>query len=222
VPSTKQSADKCYHGPITKRGNCHARWMLIQAAQHLDKHPGPLGHFFRKLMKKKTRNVAVVAGARKLAWIGWMMLTRNEPYRYAIPKSTETKLAKLRVKATGERRRSGLGKGVKAVAKLPGGSRTVKSLAQVCASEGLPEPRGLSTGEQRTVEAADCQTYVAQIAAAQVVPRPKGGGRPRGKYAVANKPVSDAALAPRSGGDGAAAGGTGSSSLLHGAHHGSH
>ena len=41
VPSTKQSADKCYHGPITKRGNCHARWMLIQAAQRLDKHPGP-------------------------------------------------------------------------------------------------------------------------------------------------------------------------------------
>ena len=74
VPSTKQSADKCYHGPITKRGNCHARWMLIQAAQHLDKHPGPLGHFFRKLMKKKTRNVAVVAAARKLAWIGWTML----------------------------------------------------------------------------------------------------------------------------------------------------
>ena len=46
-------------------------------------------------MKKKTRNVAVVAGERKLAVIGWMMLKSNEPYRYAIPKSTETKLAKL-------------------------------------------------------------------------------------------------------------------------------
>ena len=62
VPSTKQSASQCYHGPITKRGNSHARWMLIEAAQHLDKHPGPLGCFFRRLMKKKTRNVAVVAG----------------------------------------------------------------------------------------------------------------------------------------------------------------
>ena len=61
VPSTKQSASQCYHGPITKRGNSHARWMLIEAAQHLDKHPGPLGCFFRRLMKKKTRNVAVVA-----------------------------------------------------------------------------------------------------------------------------------------------------------------
>ena len=31
VPSTKQSADKCYHGPITKRGNCHGA---------VDAHPG--------------------------------------------------------------------------------------------------------------------------------------------------------------------------------------
>ena len=104
VPSTKQSADQCYHGPITKRGNSQARWMLIEAAQHLDKHPGPLGHFFRRLAKKKTRNVAVVAGARKLAMIGWQMLTTKEPYRYAIPRTTASKLAKLRVKATGQRR----------------------------------------------------------------------------------------------------------------------
>ena len=214
VPSTKQSAEKCYHGPITKRGNCHARHMLVEAAQHLDKHPGPLGHFFRKLMKKKTRNVAVVAGARKLAWIGWTMLHANEPYRYAIPKSTEAKLAKLRVKATGERRKGGAGKGVKAVAKLPGGSRTIKSIAQVCASEGLPEPRELSAGEQRTVQAANCQTYVAEIATTQVVPRPKGTGRPRGKYAVADKPTTDARLAPRSGGI------TGSSSLIREDRHG--
>jgi transposase len=219
VPSTKQSADKCYHGPITKRGNSHARWMLIQAAQHLDRHPGPLGHFFRRLLKKKTRNVAVVAGARKLAWIGWTMLKTGEPYRYAIPRSTETKLAKLRVKATGERRQGGASQGVKAVAKLPGGSRTVKSLAQVFASEGLPEPRPLSRGEQRTVATADCAAYIEQITAAHLVPRPKGGGRPRGKYAVANKPITAAAIV-RSGGAGADGGGTGSSSLIHEARHG--
>ncbi len=119
VPCTKQSAEHCYHGPITKRGNSHARWMLIEAAQHLDKHPGPLGHFFRRLMKKKGRNVAVVAAARKLATIAWLMLMRNEPYRYAIPRSTETKLAKLRVKATGQRRKSGTPKGAKRQALLP-------------------------------------------------------------------------------------------------------
>ena len=81
----KQSADHCYHGPITKRGNSHARWMLIEAAQHLDKHPGPLGHFFRRLLRKKNRNVAVVAAARKLAVIGWQMLSQQRalPLRHA-------------------------------------------------------------------------------------------------------------------------------------------
>jgi hypothetical protein len=123
-------------------------------------------------------------------------------------------LAKLRVKATGQRRKGGAGKGVKAVAKLPGGSRTVKSLAQVLAGEGLPEPRLLSRGEQRTVATADCKAYVAQSAVPHVVPRPKGGGRSRGKYAVASKPITEAKTAPRSDGS------TGSSSLLDETHHG--
>jgi transposase len=176
TPSTHQSAEHCYHGPITKRGNSHARWMLIEAAQHLDKHPGPLGVFFVRLLRKKNRNVAVVAAARKLARIAWLMLVRNEPYRYAIPKSTETKLAKLRVKATGKRRKSGNPQGVKCAAKLAGGSRTIRSLAGVCASEGLPEPRPLSPGERRTVAAAGCEAFVAQIAAAQLLPRGKVTG----------------------------------------------
>ncbi|MGC9371661.1 MAG: IS110 family transposase, partial [Paracoccaceae bacterium] len=171
VPSTKQSANQCYHGPITKRGNSQARWMLIEAAQHLDKHPGPLGHFFRRLAKKKNRNVAVVAAARKLAVIAWQMLVTGEPYRYAIPRTTETKLARLRVKATGERRKSGSPKGTKCTAKLPGGSRTIRSLEQVCQAEGLPTPRALSPGEKRTVHEAGCEALVATIAAAQVVPR---------------------------------------------------
>ncbi len=171
VPSTKQSANQCYHGPITKRGNSHARWMLIEAAQHLDKHPGPLGHFFRRLLRKKNRNVAVVAAARKLATIGWQMLTRGEPYRYAIPRSTEAKLSRLRVKATGVRRKSGAAKGTKCMAKLPGGSRTIKALGEVCRSEGLPAPKTLSPGEQRTVQQSDSGELVRQIGRAQVVPR---------------------------------------------------
>ena len=171
VPSTKQSANVCYHGPITKRGRSQARWMLIEAAQHLDKHPGPLGHFFRRLAKKKNRNVAVVAAARKLAAIGWQMLATGEPYRYAIPRSTESKLSRLRVKATGQRRKGGPPSGTKATAKLPGGSRTIKPLAEVCQNEGLPPPRGLAPGEQRIIQRTGSQAFVTQITATQIVPR---------------------------------------------------
>ncbi len=174
VPSTKQSANRCYHGPITKQGNSQARWMLIEAAQHLDKQAGPLGHFFRRLLRKKCRNVAVVAGARKLAMIAWLMLVHNEPYRYAVPRSTETKLAKLRVKATGKRRTGGVAKGQKAMATQPGqagGTRRIRSLGEVCEVEGLPAPKPLSPGEHRTVRSAGCETFVATIAQPQLVPR---------------------------------------------------
>lgn len=140
VPSTYQSGEKTYHGPITKRGNSHARWMLVEAAQSVGAHPGPLGHFFRKIARRKNRNVAVAATARKLVTIAWHMLKNNEPYRYALPRSTEEKLSKLRIAATGDRRHTGVAKGHKSTAQLAPGvhSRAVKSLPDLYASEGLP------------------------------------------------------------------------------------
>jgi transposase len=98
VPRTKQSAARIYHGPITKAGNGHARWVPVQAAQHLATHPGPLGVFFRRLAHKKNRNVAVVATARKLVVIAYELLRRSEPYRYASPAPTAEKLRRLRLR----------------------------------------------------------------------------------------------------------------------------
>jgi len=176
TPSTKQSGDpeKRYHGPITKAGSGHARWMLVQAAQHLDKHPGPLGAFFRRILRKKNRNVAVVATARKLVVIAWHMLTKNEPYRYAQPRPTEAKLAKLRLRSGGERRVGGPPKGIKAPAKLPGGSRTVKALDDVYAFENLP-PRGeLPPGERAMLKRLKVTRFVRALEREHVVPRAKG------------------------------------------------
>jgi len=174
VSSTNRSADKCYHGPITKQGNAQARWMLVQAAQHIGKHPGPLGHFFRKLSRRKKRNVAVVATARKLATIAWQLLATNEPYRYATPQQTAVKLAQLRIKATGERRVGGSSKGTKNKTKLPstpGGSRQIKSLATVYENEGLPALKQLAPGECRTVRASGASKFVAEIAETRRIPR---------------------------------------------------
>jgi transposase len=173
VPSTKQSAEHCYHGPITKAGNGHARWMMIQAAQHLRTHPGPLGVFFRKIAKKKNHNVAVVAAARKLVVIAWHMLTKNEPYRYAQPKVTEGKLQRLRVKATGTRRKTGPKPGTANVtqSKLAPGVKTytIKPLTQVYKEEGLPEIKPVPAGEARAIRLAAVSRYVESLAREQVV-----------------------------------------------------
>ena len=174
VPSTSQSGEKAYHGRITKRGNSHARWMLTEAAQSVARHPGPLGHFFRKIAKKKCRNVAVVATARKLVTIAWHMLTRQEPYRYALPDATRTKLLSLRVLATGRRKKGVAPQGHKSVSKLaPGiGSREVKSLPQLYQEEGLPAlwlPH--KPAERRMLQEHAAAGFADAVLVSQRVPR---------------------------------------------------
>jgi transposase len=85
APSMRQSGNHCYHGHITKAGSSQTRWLLTQSAQHALRHPGPLGAFFRRLAKRKNRNVAITAVARKLVTIAFLMLKNNEPCRYARP-----------------------------------------------------------------------------------------------------------------------------------------
>ena len=79
VPSTRQSGRRCYQGPITKAGRSQARWLLTESAQHVARHPGPLGAFFRRLVRRKNRNVAITAVARKLVTIAFLMRKHNEP-----------------------------------------------------------------------------------------------------------------------------------------------
>jgi transposase len=176
VPSTHQSGEHCYHGPITKRGNRRARWMLIQAAQHVAEHPGPLGVFMRRLLRKKNRNVAVVACARKLAVVAWHMLTTNEPYRYAQPLPTQTKLARLRVRATGKKRATGPAKSQPLSANYGTGQRTrrVPALGTVYEQEGLPTVSRIKPAEQRALHEQQVEEFVASIQQTAVLPRGAG------------------------------------------------
>jgi transposase len=108
VPSTSQTGRlKFYHGRITKRGRAQARWLLVEAAEHLSKAPGPLRAFFLRIKKKRNHNVAVVAVARKLAELVWHLLTKKEDYIYSIPRLTEEKRARVRWLARGGKSKSG-------------------------------------------------------------------------------------------------------------------
>ena len=182
VPSTRQSGDKCYHGRITKQGRSHARWLLVQAAQQLDEHPGPLGHFFRKLAKKKNRNVAVVACARKLATIAWHMLTKQEPYRYALSRTVDEKLRRLRVLATGERRKTGPRKGQPRSANHGTGvkTRALPGLDPIYAEAGLPPLKPLQPGEEKMLQQSGSADFAKQIRTDRRVIKRIGGkpGRP--------------------------------------------
>jgi transposase len=112
VPSTHQSgASKGYHGPITKQGRALARWLLLEAAEHTIKSPGPLKACYLRLKKKRNHNVAKTAVARKMCEVIWHLLTKEEDYLYQIPRLTAEKQARVKYLATGERAKSGPKKG---------------------------------------------------------------------------------------------------------------
>jgi transposase len=172
VPSTYQSGEHCYHGRITKQGRGHARWMMVEAAQHLDQHPGPLGVFFRRIARKKNRNVAVVATARKLVTIAWHMLKNNEPYRYAVPSTTAAKFARLRIRATGAKRKGGLKKGEPRPAQYgKGRTKAIPALGSVYVAEQLPALPDPAAGEQRLLDRDQLTGWAAGLHRPERKPR---------------------------------------------------
>lgn len=175
VPSTRQSANRCYNGPITKQGSGHARWMLIQAAQHVAIHPGPLGVFFRRLAKKKNRNVAVVATARKLVVIAWHMLMKNEPYRYAVADTMQKKQRQLRLRATGKGTPKSQTAGP-ATALYRKGKRVLRPISEAYAMEELPVPGAAPAGETKMLKEQGLKRFADGLSRLQLKAREEGRG----------------------------------------------
>ena len=95
-PSTKQSGDTSRNGRITKQGRSEARWLLVEAAEHLRKANGPLHALYKRIHRQRGHNVAVVAVARKLAELVWHLLTKEEDFIYTVPRSAIDKRSNWR------------------------------------------------------------------------------------------------------------------------------
>jgi transposase len=157
VPSTRQSGSKCYHGHMTKAGNPQARWLLTQSAQHVARHPGPLGAFFRRLAKRKNRQVAIVAVTRKLVLVAYLMLKNNEPYRYARPDLMVKKFTQLNSKHKPAKPRSAQ-RSPRALARA--------GLSAVYEAVGLPavkSPEQLPDGERHMLADRELTSFVQQL-----------------------------------------------------------
>jgi transposase len=69
TPRVRASADRIRSGHITKEGNRLLRWVLVLAATQAVRRPGPLRTWFHTVKKRRGRNLARVALARRLAEI---------------------------------------------------------------------------------------------------------------------------------------------------------
>ena len=109
VPTENTSSDKRRQGRITKCGNAHARWLLVECAQHYASPPKVSAHLSRRqqgqsrevraiswraqhrlhsrytrlLGRRLQRNKAMVAVARELCGFIWELLRTQSCYEHA-------------------------------------------------------------------------------------------------------------------------------------------
>jgi transposase len=95
APSTHQSGNHTTHGHITKEGNSHIRWILVEAAQHASRHDPRLSQFYMRIMKRRGHNRALVAVARKMLVTIYHVLNHHSQYRGLRPELFENKIRKL-------------------------------------------------------------------------------------------------------------------------------
>lgn len=96
VPSEKSSGEKQHRGPITKAGNRYLRSLLVQCAWSMLTRPSAnsagLRDWALSIAQRRGKNVAVVALARKLAsilFVMWRDKTEFEVRMKAAPADTE-------------------------------------------------------------------------------------------------------------------------------------
>jgi transposase len=109
-PKVRQSGNApASHGHISKQGSAPARHALVEASSSAVRSPGPLHAFYQRVRARRGHQVAIVAAARKLACLFWVLLKRGEDYAFGQPSLTAKKLRRLELTAGAPRWRDSKG-----------------------------------------------------------------------------------------------------------------
>ena len=83
VPTVSQSASSVRYGGVSKEGSSYLRWILTESV-HVHTWSDPdsrLSRFHARIARRRGKQKATVAMARKLLHIIYWMLVRKQPYR---------------------------------------------------------------------------------------------------------------------------------------------
>jgi transposase len=95
-PRVRQSGNEpARHGRISKQGAGEIRGLLVEAAWHAARTPGPLHGFHERLSVRRGAKIATVATARKMIVIAWHLLSRGQEYAFMRPALYREKIRKL-------------------------------------------------------------------------------------------------------------------------------
>jgi transposase len=84
VPSVRQSGSTLKFGSLIKQANKSIKYVLVEASWNLirTKESNPLQEFYKKLEKKKGKQKAICATARKLCCVVYAMLRKQQPFMF--------------------------------------------------------------------------------------------------------------------------------------------
>jgi transposase len=85
VPSIKQSGNNLHFGRLIQQASKTLKGVLIEASWSIvrTRENNPLQEFFKKFAKKKGKQKAICATARKLCCVIHAMLRKQEQFRYS-------------------------------------------------------------------------------------------------------------------------------------------
>lgn len=82
VPSTHSSADRTFHGRITKQGNKWLRWAFVEAVAPAVRADPAIKTYYERFATTKGANRAKVATARRLLTIAFQILRDERAYEW--------------------------------------------------------------------------------------------------------------------------------------------
>lgn len=82
VPRHRDSDGKRWSGRITCRGSAHLRGVLIEAAWMAAPRVPVYQALFQRIERKKNKKTAIVAVTRRMLEDAWMLLVKDEAFRY--------------------------------------------------------------------------------------------------------------------------------------------
>ena len=89
VPIQRDSNTKQYRGGITHRGSSHLRAVLVEAAWMAISRVPAYEALFNRIAARRNKLVAIVAVARRLLEDAWIILRRDEAFRFvSVPQTT--------------------------------------------------------------------------------------------------------------------------------------
>ena len=80
VPRVRESAGKRSYGHMTRAGSETLRWIMLQVAQVAVRHSPAARAYYQRLKARKPAQVALVAVARKLLTVVWVLLRQGVVY----------------------------------------------------------------------------------------------------------------------------------------------